>query len=147
MLQAFLVGLNPLANSGKTIENLDSFNVDYVPYTWDNIKSGKISMELAAREIADKIKSLNPSAPVIVSVCGDSVLHLPSSAGTGTIGYQAADVYRFLSIISASCNVSCVTVAELKTSLSPSAAPLVGEFLTQCLFVFHSAISSAHKKK
>ena len=102
-------------------------------------------MEQAACEIANKIKLTNPSSPVIVSVCGDSVLHLPSSAGTGTIGYEASEVYRFLSIICSSCNVSCVTVAELKTSLSPSAAPLVGEFLTQCLLLFHSSISSANK--
>jgi hypothetical protein len=34
--------------------------------------------------------------------------------------------------------VPVLSVAELKTSLQPSAAPLVGEFLTYALFLYHT---------
>jgi hypothetical protein len=110
----------------------------YRPYTWDAIKAGETSLIQAAREISTDIaKKYGSKRPVIVSICGDSVLHLPASAGTGTVGYSADEVYSFISVMAKKCQVSCLTIAELKTSLSPSAAPLIGEFLTQCLFAYH----------
>ncbi len=130
--------MNPLANSDLTITNLINAGAVFEDFTWDRIKAGETSLDLIACEIAEKLNSdeFNRS-PIILSICGDSVLGLPSSAGTSTIGYAADDVYKFISIIFKKCHVSCFTIAELKTSLNPSAAPLVGEFLTQCLYVYH----------
>lgn len=136
--QAYAVGLNALANSGPTLDNLDAHGAVYSEYTWDKLKSGETSLEAAAEEIATNIQmKFGPEVPVILSICGDSVLHLPSSAGTGTIGYSADEIYKFVSQVCRRCCVLCLTVAELKTSLQPSAAPLVGEFLTQCLHIYH----------
>lgn len=145
---AYCVGLNPLANTDLTIKNLDKYGVKYRDFCWDNIKlSGSTDGDALikmARDISNEIKvkyggrSSNP--PVILSICGDSVLHLPSSAGTGTIGYEAEDVYKFINIVCGECNVVGLTVAELKTSLgTPSNINLVGEFLTQCLFTYHKS--------
>lgn len=121
-----------------TLDNLDKNGAVYRPYTWDAIKAGETSLLQAAKEISsDIVKKYGQKRPVIVSICGDSVLSLPASAGTGTIGYSADEVYSFVSMISKKCQVSCLTVAELKTSLSPQDAPLVGEFLTQCLYAYH----------
>jgi hypothetical protein len=145
--------LNPLANSSLTINNLALADAIYEPYTWDHIKSGDISFPQIAQEVIHEIHSKHPNSPVILSICGDSVLHLPSSAGTGTIGYSADEMHAFVSSICKSLPVVCFTIAELKTSLNPSAAPLVGEFLTQSLFTFqrsceiyHSSSSSGERK-
>ena len=75
------------------------------------------------------------------------MLHLPSSAGTGTIGYTADEVYGFVSVMCRQLReaVVCLTVAELKTSLNPLSAPLVGEFLTQCLYLYHEGVSGGQK--
>lgn len=135
---AYVVGLNALANSGPTLQNLDNHGVSYREYTWDRLKAGDSSLDAAAREICgDIIRRRGPDVPVILSICGDSVLNLPSSAGTGTIGYSVEEVYKFIAHVSRECKVSCLTVAELKTSLEPSGAPLIGEFLTQCLHMYH----------
>lgn len=132
------MGLNALANSGPTIQNLDDYGAVYRDYTWDRIKSGDSSLETAAIEIARDITGRYGSdVPVILSICGDSVLGLPSSAGTGAIGYSADDVYRFIALVSRRCKVCSLTVAELKTSLQPTSSALIGEFLTQCLHIYH----------
>ncbi len=73
----------------------------------------------------------------LVKPCGDSVLGLPASAGTGMIGYSADETYRFIAHLSSKLNVHALTVAELKTSLDPPKAALVGEFLTQCFYIFY----------
>lgn len=138
--QAFVVGLNPMGNSGATLANLDAAGegrVVYQPYMWDAIKCGDMSLERAGREIGAQLTALPPHVPVVLSICGDSVLHIPASAGTGTIGYSAADLYRFVAAVCSARHVDCFTVAELKTTLAPHAAGLVGEFLTQCLYVYH----------
>ena len=132
------MGLNALANSGPTIKNLDDYGAVYRNYTWDRIKAGDSSLEAAAIEIAGDISSQYGSeVPVILSICGDSVLGLPSSAGTGAIGYSVDDVYRFIALVTRSCKVSSLTVAELKTSLQPTSSAVIGEFLTQCLHIYH----------
>lgn len=134
-----MVGINPLSNSEQTLDNLDKYDAVYQPYTWDKLKAGDVSMIQAANEISRSISQCHGrDKPVVLSICGDSVLNLPASAGTGTIGYSADDVYSFISVLSRQCHVSCLTVAELKTSLSPQDAPLVGEFLTQCLYTYHT---------
>jgi arginase family enzyme len=144
---AYVIGLNALANSGPTLDNLDIFGAVYREYTWDRNKAGDTSLEIAAREISAEINQRHGSDfPVILSICGDSVQGLPSSAGTGTIGYSVDEVYKFIALMSRSCNVSCLTVAELKTSLQPSAAPLIGEFLTQCLHIYHQNLRLYDKK-
>lgn len=133
-----MVGINPLSNSELTLDNLDTHGAVYRPYTWDCIKAGEMTLGRAAADISTDIaRKYGSDAPVVVSICGDSVLHLPASAGTRTVGYSADEVYAFVSVLSKQCRVSCLTVAELKTSLDPAAAPAVGEFLTQCLRVYH----------
>jgi hypothetical protein len=136
--------LNPLANSSLTINNLSLAEAIFQPYTWDHIKSGEITFPMIAEQIIDDIHSKHPNSPVVLSICGDSVLHLPSSAGTGTIGYSADEMYSFVSTISRSLPVVCLTIAELKTSLNPPSAPLVGEFLAQSLFAFQRSCEGSH---
>jgi hypothetical protein len=129
-----------MGNSGATLSNLDAageHRVTYKPYMWDEMKCGAMTIQRAGEEIGRQIASVPTHIPVILSICGDSVLHLPASAGTGTIGYSADDLYRFVAAICSARRVDCFTVAELKTSLAPQAAGLVGEFLTQCLYVYH----------
>ena len=150
----YCVGLNPLSNSGPTVANLDRYGVVYEPYTWDAIKSGEMSMHAAADDVVARIRhrvtlgigsdggagaagvaaSLLP--PVILSICGDSVLNLPASAGTSHVGYSSDEVYAFIARVCSQVPVSMLTVAELKTSLEPGKAALVGEFLTQALLLF-----------
>jgi hypothetical protein len=129
-----------MGNSGATLANLDAAGeqrVSYKPYMWDAIKCGSMTMQRAGEDIGRQLAALPSHVPVVLSICGDSVLHLPASAGTGTIGYSADELYRFVAAICSSRHVDCFTVAELKTSLNPQAAGLIGEFLTQCLYVYH----------
>ena len=141
---AYCVGLNPLSNSQSTINNLDQHGVVYSPYTWDRLKSGDVTLAQAAHDITDEIldhalSSEHPGGelpPIILSICGDSVLGLPSSAGTDMVGYSVDDVYAFIAGICRRVPVSCLTVAEAKTSLNPHRASCVGEFLTQTLFLY-----------
>ena len=155
----YCVGLNPLSNSGPTVANLDRHGVVYEPYTWDAIKSGEMSMRTAADDVVANIRlrcgamqgaaagaagaagatgsvAATPLPPIILSICGDSVLNLPASAGTSHVGYSSDEVYSFIARVCSQVPVSMLTVAELKTSLEPSKSALVGEFLTQALLLF-----------
>lgn len=141
---AYCVGLNPLSNSGATLENMDTRGVKYEPYVWDYIKSGEMSLTQCADDVISSIHAtVKPGdgiPPVILSICGDSVLGLPASAGTGTVGYSTDAVYSFIARICKNLPVTCLTVAELKTSLAPHNASLVGEFLTQVLYLFQRCV-------
>ena len=126
--------------------------VHYEEFTWDRIQTGATSLSAAADAVADNILSANTTdgtdalgqcKPVVLSICGDSVLGLPASAGTTTVGYPAADVYGFLARLCKRLPVVCMTVAELKTSLKPSEAASVGEFLTHALYIYSTSSESA----
>ena len=129
----FLVGLNPLSNSSLTIENLNSFGVNYQDTTFLSLISRSFSQ--VARDIVSKIDS---NRSVIVSICGDSVLNMPASAGNSMIGYSSFDIYSFLSILAQNCQIRGFNVAEIKPSLRPDQAGAAGEFLTQCLYLLDS---------
>lgn len=152
----YCIGLNPLANTRATVSNMSKYGVKYEDYMWNEIKYGNkfLSnrntqnpqaggnlgvMANMAHDVASQVnrgKVMKP--PVILSICGDSVLNLPSSAGTNTVGYSVDEVFRCISVLFEECNVVGFTIAELKTSLGDSTtAGNVGEFLTQALFVYH----------
>ena len=138
LFKAYCIGLNPLANSQLTLENLENSGTIYQRYTWTEIKSKNITFNQIGNEIIHDIQTkFSLNHPIILSICGDSVLHLPSSAGTNTIGYSSDSIYEVISLLIQQLNVTCFTVAELKTSLNPSQASNIGEFLTQCLFLYH----------
>lgn len=105
-------------------------------------------MKKIGKEIVQDIQQkFGENHPIILSICGDTVLQLPSSAGTNTIGYSSDEIYEVISILIKRLNVTCFTIAELKTSLNPNLQSNVGEFLTQCLFLYHQHNTNKSEKE
>ncbi len=133
--KSYLVGMNPMSNSDKTVENLEQYNVSYTEYSWYSIINNGYTLKDCAHDIVHKVNKDHPNSPVILSICGDSISLLPASAGNSVIGYNAFQVYQFISTLS-KLNVRALNIAELKPSLSNIGPGISGEFLTQAFFSF-----------
>lgn len=142
--QAYVIGLSLLANSEAAISNLDSNNVSYRQFAWDEIQrkggAGRALPQMT-QEIIDEVRRrFGKSHPVILSICADTVCGLPSSAANEVVGYPAEDVYPMMSRFIEELNVECLNVSELKPSLDMTKNNASGEFLQYSLYLYAQSL-------
>jgi len=132
--KAYLVGLSPLNNNAETLDNLTKLGVTYEEFTWERLISDNDAFNLAATTIITEIQEQHPESPVILSICGDSILGLPASDGNTHVGYRVDVIYGFIKRIQDNTNLRIFNVAELKPGLEGSSKG-VSEFLLYALFL------------
>ncbi len=134
--KSFLVGFSEIHNNDTCVENLITFNVEFMDYTCQKIQAGETNINLCVDDIVKTVKQYYVDNPVVLCIDGDSICGIPASAGNSFVGFPAFDVYPMIYRIAKELNVRAYHIAEIKPSLDLTKESAVGEFLMQAIYQF-----------